>query len=158
MKKVGMMILLSVSLLTGCGTQEAKEETVETKATEAVTVETTEETIVEFTDEEMEETVALYLDSQLEAFNVTFNKENKTFSFDFADVSVALALNDIENDQRVADSWQTIADSIVILSDDVVGEMLGTGYSLVVKNPINASLNLLMVQDGFVLYNFTDEL
>lgn len=153
-----MMILLSVSLLTGCGTQEAKEETVETKATEVATVETTEETIAEFTDEEMEETVALYLDSQLEAFNVTLNKEEKTFSFDFADVSVALALSDIENDQRVADSWQTIADSIVILSDDVVGEMLGTGYSLVVKNPINASLNLLMVQDGFVLYNFTDEL
>ena len=158
MKKVGMMILLSVSLLTGCGTQEVKEETIETKATEVATVETTEETIAEFTDEEMEETVALYLDSQLEAFNVTFNKEEKTFSFDFADVSVALALSDIENDQRVADSWQTIADSIVILSDDAVGEMLGTGYSLVVKNPINASLNLLMVQDGFVLYNFTDEL
>lgn len=151
-----MMILLSVTLLAGCSTQEVKEETIETKVTEVAKVEATEET--EFTDEEMEETVALYLDSQLEAFNVEFNKEEKTFSFDFADTSVALALNDIENDQRVADSWQTIADSVVILSDDVVGEMLGTGYALVVKNPINQSLNLLMVQDGFVLYNFADEL
>lgn len=158
MKKIGMMILLSVTLLAGCSTQEVKEETIETKATEVAKVETTEETQAEFTDEEMEETVALYLDSQLEAFNVEFNKEEKTFSFDFADTSVALALNDIENDQRVADSWQTIADSIVILSNDVVSEMLGTGYALVVKNPINQSLNLLMVQDGFVLYNFADEL
>lgn len=157
MKKTTFLILPMILLMTGCSTpKETEETTVETKQTEVVTDETTEET-EEMSQKDKEDIVLMYLQSSVEPFNFSFDSSQNVFNAEAVDKSVLLALVNIETDETVAEAWESITESFLIISESIY-ENIGAGYTINLVNPYAEDKTLLMVKDGQEIYNFTDDL
>ena len=83
-------------------------------------------------------------------------QEEETFYITSTDIQFTLELADVlEGKPSAIADWDFLVDSFRELSEAV--EDLLPGYWLSVRNPVNPDNVILIVSDGVVIYNFTDE-
>ena len=178
MKKI--MAVLSVTLLLwGCSDSNDIVEEESVKEEKIEVVEEKEETIVEEVEEEIEE-----IDEEVEEVEeVEYSREDRVF---IAHVMMADAFSnmaEIEYDssadmltifptdegftmeifymmlghEESIRDWDILVESLTELSISV-SEMVDEDIQIAILNPEDSERVLLLVQDGFVLYNFADDI
>ena len=173
MKKI-MAVLSATLLLWGCSNNNdiVEEESVKEEKIEAV--EEKEETVIEEVEEEIEE-----IDEEVE--EVEYSREDRAFiahvMMDDAFSSMAEVEYDssadmltifptdegftmeifymmLGHEESIRD-WDVLVESLTELSSSVSG-MVDEDIQIAILNPEDSDKVLLLVQDGFVLYNFAD--
>lgn len=159
--KVNKLVKISVLVatmvgLTGCSVSNSTESTTETKETTvSETIESLEEE--QLTQSEKEDIVEEYLTTKLKLYDIDFDREEKVIRVGAKDKSALLILTEIENDPEVAENWDIIATNFEHISG-VISDMLGNGYYINFVNPYDDEKTLLLILDGEIYYNFTEDL
>jgi len=86
---------------------------------------------------------------------VEFDEENKTYKLT-PDEGIAMEATLMFIGEADKQPWYDLVESTRVVSDQMLDQM-GSGYSIVLVNPMNTDNYLLMIMDGVVLYNFMDE-
>ena len=143
-------------VFAGCSASESDEETVETVETTEV-VANTEEVDTEYSQEDAEDVMETYLQIKLEGFDIELNRDSKVFYIVPKDRSAMNPLVDVQTDPEVAELWEEIAYNFENVSEGIL-KSLGEGYVINFQNPYDESKTLLLVKDGQIVYNFTEDL
>lgn len=173
--EVGMVGLLSVGILAGCGSDpvdekaednkvEAVKEAPKAEAKEPVKEEVKEEPVKEVKkaekkDNSANEKAALKImqDSFKGVGDVEFDKEHKTYKVTPTDPKFSAELLMTTQGKISKDSWNSMKDNMKELSNSMNG-MLGDGYSVALMNPVNKDKVILMVLDGIVFYDLMEDI
>ncbi|KAB8125706.1 hypothetical protein F9U64_21995 [Gracilibacillus oryzae] len=169
MKKLLVIVFVFVlTLITGCSNQEQVEEVTEKE--EVVTEEIEEVSVSESADvssspsensnnniDTLEQEVLNGLNSNMEFFEVTFNKDEKVFLYDPIQERVPQRLyKTLEGDMDDWSYWHGIINNFRKISE-TVQKYLGDGYKLVVINPSDESQAIIIVGDGTIIYDWIEE-
>ena len=174
MKKI-MAVLSATLLLWGCSDNNNKVEEESVKEEKVEIVEEKEETVVEEIEEEIEE--------EAEVEEVEYSREDRVFiahvmmadafsstsEVDYdasADMLTILPTDErftmeifymmLGHEESIRD-WDILVESLTELSISVSG-IVDEDIQIAILNPEDSERVLLLVQDGFVLYNFSDDI
>lgn len=175
MKKI-MAVLSATLLLWGCSDSNNKVEEESVKEDKVEVVEKEEDTVVEETEEENEE-----IDEELE--EVEYSREDRVFIANEIMVEAFSSTSEVEYDssadmltilptderftmeifymmlgheENIRD-WDVLVESLTELSSSI-SEIVDEDIQIAILNPEDSERVLLLVQDGFVLYNFADDI
>ena len=172
MKKI-MAVLSATLLLWGCSDNNNKVEEESVKEEKIEVVEEKEETVVEETEEEIEE----------EAEVVEYSREDRVFIAHVMMDDAFSSMSEVEYDasadmltifptdegftmeiffmmlghEESIRDWDNLVESLTELSSSVSG-IVDEDIQIAILNPEDSEKVLLLVQDGFVLYNFADDI
>ena len=172
MKKI-MVVLSATLLLWGCSDNNNKVEEESVKEEKVEIVEEKEETVVEETEEEIEEEVE----------EVEYSREERVFIAHVMMADAFSSTSEVEYDssadmltifptdegftmeifymmlghEESIRDWDILVESLTELSISV-SEMVDEDIQIAILNPEDSDKVLLLVQDGFVLYNFSDDI
>ena len=175
MKKI-MVVLSATLLLWGCSDSNNKVEEESVKEEKIEVVEEKEETVVEETEEEIEEI-------EEEAEVVEYSREDRVFIAHVMMSDAFSSMAEVEYDasadmltifptdegftmeifymmlghEESIEDWDVLVESLTELSNSVSG-MVDEDIQIAILNPEDSDRVLLLVQDGFVLYNFADDI
>lgn len=173
MKKI-MVVLSATLLLWGCSDNNDVVEEESVKEEKIEVVEEKEETIVEEVEEETEE-----IDEEVE--EIGYGREDRVFIAHVMMADAFSSMADVEYDasadmltifptdegftmeifymmlghEESIRDWDILVESLTELSISVSG-MVDEDIQIAILNPEDSDKVLLLVQDGFVLYNFAD--
>lgn len=178
MKKI--MAVLSVTLLLwGCSDNNDIVEEESVKEEKIEVVEEKEETIVEEVEEEIEE-----IDEEVgEVEEVEYSREDRIFIAHVMMTDAFSSMAEVDYDssadmltifptdegftmeifymmlghEESIRDWDILVESLTELSISV-SEMVDEDIQIAILNPEDSDKILLLVQDGFVLYNFSDDI
>ena len=177
MKK--MMVVLSATLLLwGCSDSNSKVEEESVKEEKIEVVEEKEETVVEEVEEEIEE-----IEEEAEEAEVEYSREDRVFIAHVMMADAFSSMAEVEYDssadmltifptdegftmeifymmlghEESIRDWDILVESLTELSISV-SEMVDEDIQIAILNPEDSDKVLLLVQDGFVLYNFSDDI
>lgn len=177
MKK--MMVVLSATLLLwGCSDSNSKVEEESVKEEKIEVVEEKEETVVEEVEEETEE-----VEEEAEVEEVEYSREDRVFIAHVMMADAFSSMAEVEYDssadmltifptdegftmeifymmlghEESIRDWDILVESLTELSISV-SEMVDEDIQIAILNPEDSDKVLLLVQDGFVLYNFSDDI
>lgn len=175
MKKI-MVVLSATLLLWGCSNNNNKVEEESIKEEKVEIVEEKEDTVVEEVEEETEQA-----DEEVE--EVEYSREDRVLIAHvmMADAFSSMAEVDYDSsadmltifptdegftmeifymmlghEESIRD-WDVLVESLTELSSSV-SEMVDEDIQIAILNPEDSEKVLLLVQDGFVLYNFADDI
>jgi hypothetical protein len=95
----------------------------------------------------------LLVENMGDVAEIEFVKEEETFYITPTAPSFVLEVMDaVEGQAYAVEGWEGLVESKIGLSKSI--EELLPGYWLSLRNPVNPELSLLIVSDGFVLYDF----
>lgn len=173
MKKL-MVVLSATLLLWGCSNSNDVVEEESVKEEKIEVVEEKEETVVEEVEEEIEE-----IDEEVE--EVEYSREDRVFIAHVMMADAFSSMAEVEYDssadmltifptdegftmeifymmlghEESIRDWDILVESLTELSISVSG-MVDEDIQIAILNPEDSDKVLLLVQDGFVLYNFAD--
>lgn len=176
MKKM-MAVLSATLLLWGCSDNNNKVEEESVKEEKVEIVEEKEETVVEEVEEEIEEIEEI--DEEVE--EVEYSREDRVFIAHVMMADAFSSMSEVEYDssadmltifptdegftmeifymmlghEESIRDWDILVESLTELSISV-SEMVDEDIQIAILNPEDSDKVLLLVQDGFVLYNFAD--
>lgn len=178
MKKM-MAVLSATLLLWGCSDSNSKVEEESVKEEKIEVVEEKEETIVEEVEEEIEE-----IDEEVEEVEeIEYSREDRVFIAYVMMADAFSSTSEVEYDssadmltifptderftmeifymmmgheENIRD-WDVLVESLTELSSSVSG-VVDEDIQIAILNPEDSERVLLLVQDGFVLYNFADDI
>ena len=177
MKKI-MAVLSATLLLWGCSDNNNKVEEESVKEEKIEVVEEKEETVVEEV-EEIEE-----IDEEVEEVEeVKYSREDRVFIAHVMMTDAFSSMAEVEYDssadmltisptdegftmeifymmlghEESIRDWDILVESLTELSISV-SEMVDEDIQIAILNPEDSEKVLLLVQDGFVLYNFADDI
>ena len=168
-----MAVLSATLLLWGCSDNNNKVEEESVKEEKIEVVEEKEETVVEETEEEIEE----------EAEVVEYSREDRVFIAHVMMDDAFSSMSEVEYDasadmltifptdegftmeiffmmlghEESIRDWDNLVESLTELSSSVSG-IVDEDIQIAILNPEDSEKVLLLVQDGFVLYNFADDI
>ena len=168
MKKI-MVVLSATLLLWGCSDSNNKVEEESVKEEKVEVVEEKEDTVVEEIEEEVEE--------------VEYSREDRVFIAHVMMADAFSSMAEVEYDssadmltifptdegftmeifymmlghEESIRDWDILVESLTELSISV-SEMVDEDIQIAILNPEDSDKVLLLVQDGFVLYNFSDDI
>ena len=178
MKKI-MVVLSATLLLWGCSDSNNKVEEESVKEEKTEVVEEKEETIVEEVEEEIEE-----IDEEVEEVEeVKYSREDRVFIAHVMMTDAFSSMAEVEYDssadmltifptdegftmeifymilghEESIRDWDVLVESLTELSSSVSG-IVDEDIQIAILNPEDSEKVLLLVQDGFVLYNFADDI
>ena len=177
MKKI-MAVLSATLLLWGCSDNNNKVEEESVKEEKVEIVEEKEENVVEETEEEIEE-----IEEEAEVEEVEYSREDRVFIAHVMMADAFSSMAEVEYDssadmltifptdegftmeifymmlghEESIRDWDVLVESLTELSSSV-SEMVDEDISIAILNPEDSEKVLLLVQDGFVLYNFANEI
>ena len=175
MKKM-MAVLSATLLLWGCSDSNSKVEEESVKEEKIEVVEEKEETVVEEVEEEIEE-----IDEEVE--EVEYSREDRVFIAHAMMADAFSSIAEVEYDssadmltifptdegftmeifymmlghEESIRDWNVLVESLTELSVSVSG-VVDEDIQIAILNPEDSERVLLLVQDGFVLYNFADDI
>ena len=168
MKKI-MVVLSATLLLWGCSDSNNKVEEESVKEEKVEVVEEKEDTVVEEIEEEVEE--------------VEYSREDRVFIAHVMMADAFSSMAEVEYDssadmltifptdegftmeifymmlgheENIRD-WDILVESLTELSSSISG-IVDEDIQIAILNPEDSERVLLLVQDGFVLYNFADDI
>ena len=178
MKKL-MVVLSATLLLWGCSNSNDIVEEESVKEEKIEVVEEKEETVVEEVEEEIEE-----IDEEVEEVEeVKYSREDRVFIAHVMMTDAFSSMAEVEYDssadmltifptdegftmeifymmlghEESIRDWDILVESLTELSISV-SEMVDEDIQIAILNPEDSDKVLLLVQDGFVLYNFSDDI
>ena len=177
MKKM-MAVLSATLLLWGCSDSNSKVEEESVKEEKIEIVEEKEETVVEEVEEEIEE-----IEEEAEEAEVEYSREDRVFIAHVMMADAFSSMAEVEYDssadvltifptdegftmeifymmlghEESIRDWDILVESLTELSISV-SEMVDEDIQIAILNPEDSDKVLLLVQDGFVLYNFSDDI
>ena len=177
MKKI-MVVLSATLLLWGCSDSNSKVEEESVKEEKIEVVEEKEETVVEEVEEEIEE-----IEEEAEEAEVEYSREDRVFIAHVMMADAFSSMAEVEYDssadmltifptdegftmeifymmlghEESIRDWDILVESLAELSISV-SEMVDEDIQIAILNPEDSDKVLLLVQDGFVLYNFSDDI
>lgn len=177
MKKM-MAVLSATLLLWGCSDSNSKVEEESVKEEKIEVVEEKEETVVEEVEEEIEE-----IEEEAEEAEVEYSREDRVFIAHVMMADAFSSMAEVEYDssadmltifptdegftmeifymmlghEESIRDWDILVESLTELSISV-SEMVDEDIQIAILNPEDSDKVLLLVQDGFVLYNFSDDI
>ena len=175
MKKL-MVVLSATLLLWGCSNSNDIVEEESVKEEKIEVVEEKEETVVEEVEEEIEE-----IDEEVE--EVEYSREEKVFIAHVMMTDAFSSMAEVDYDssadmltifptdegftmeifymmlghEESIRDWDILVESLTELSISVSG-IVDEDIQIAILNPEDSERVLLLVQDGFVLYNFADDI
>lgn len=175
MKKI-MVVLSATLLLWGCSDNNNKVEEESVKEEKIEVVEEKEDTGVKEVEEEIEE-----IDEEVE--EVEYSREDRVFIAHVMMEDAFSSMAEVEYDssadmltifptdegftmeifymmlghEESIEDWNVLVESLTELSSSVSG-MVDEDIQIAILNPEDSERVLLLVQDGFVLYNFADDI
>lgn len=180
MKKM-MAVLSATLLLWGCSDSNSKVEEESVKEEKIEVVEEKEETVVEEVEEEIEEIEEEA--EEAEEAEVEYSREDRVFIAHVMMADAFSSMAEVEYDssadmltifptdegftmeifymmlghEESIRDWDILVESLTELSISV-SEMVDEDIQIAILNPEDSDKVLLLVQDGFVLYNFSDDI
>ena len=168
MKKI-MVVLSATLLLWGCSDSNNKVEEESVKEEKVEVVEEKEDTVVEEIEEEVEE--------------VEYSREDRVFIAHVMMADAFSSMAEVEYDssadmltifptdegftmeifymmlghEESIRDWDILVESLTELSSSISG-IVDEDIQIAILNPEDSDKVLLLVQDGFVLYNFSDDI
>lgn len=151
-----VVLLVAVVLLASCGSESAKDVT--EVASAPVTKDVAQDEDKATKEQSMLELTALGLmeDSFGDSMSIQFKKENQTFILTPISEDFSVELVQILGGTKSHSDWKAMSDGMITLSEGMKN-MLGSGYTLMVANPMNADNIILSITDGVVLYDIFNE-
>ena len=173
-----MVVLSATLLLWGCSDSNSKVEEESVKEEKIEVVEEKEETVVEEVEEEIEE-----IEEEAEEAEVEYSREDRVFIAHVMMADAFSSMAEVEYDssadmltifptdegftmeifymmlghEESIRDWDILVESLAELSISV-SEMVDEDIQIAILNPEDSDKVLLLVQDGFVLYNFSDDI
>ena len=177
MKKI-MAMLSATLLLWGCSDNNNKVEEESVKEEKIEVVEEKEETVVEEVEEEIEE-----IDEEEEVEEAEYSREDRVFIAHSIMVDTFSSMSEVEYDssadmltifptderftkeifymmlghEEYIRDWDVLVETLAELSSSV-SDIVDEDIQIAILNPEDSERVLLLVQDGFVLYDFSDDI
>lgn len=174
--KIGMSLLLAGLILGGCsesfeeGVQDGEEQATEVVQEESETVEEVEavevvadETVEVVEEPEIDREVGLVLaeaimsESFSELGDLSYDAENDAFTLIPTDPGFSQELTTMALGITGKDDWNFMVGEFASLSE-AIAELVDENIGLAILNPENTDNIILLVRNGHVIYDFTDEL
>ncbi len=144
---LGIIVFIIILINLGGGNDEktTKDDTIKKEiTTDAETIQLYEQAVLEILEENFSEIAKIELDSKEKAFFITATDP----------AFIIEAISAMEGDVTAINSWNNLVESFETLSKGIKETL--PGYVLSLKNPVDETKIILMVVDGFVIYNFLD--
>lgn len=180
MKKI-MAVLSATLLLWGCSDSNDKVEEESVKEEKIEVVEEKEETVVEEVEEEIEEIEEI--DEETEVEEVEHSRESRVFIAHEIMADAFSSMSEVEYDssadmltifptderftkeifymmlghEEYIRDWDVLVESLTELSSSV-SDIVDEDIQIAILNPEDSERVLLLVQGGFVLYDFSDDI
>lgn len=177
MKKI-MAMLSATLLLWGCSDNNNKVEEESVKEEKIEVVEEKEETVVEEVEEEIEE-----IDEEEEVEEAEYSREDRVFIAHEIMVDAFSSMSEVGYDssadmltifptderftkeifymmlghEEYIRDWDVLVETLAELSSSV-SDIVDEDIQIAILNPEDSERVLLLVQDGFVLYDFSDDI
>ena len=171
MKKI-MAVLSATLLLWGCSDNNNKVEEESVKEEKVEIVEEKEETVVEEVEQVSEEVEEVEYSREERVFIAhvmmadAFSSTSEVEYDSSADMLTIFPTDErftmeifymmLGHEENIRD-WDVLVESLTGLSSSV-SEMVDEDIQIAILNPEDSERVLLLVQDGFVLYNFADDI
>lgn len=168
MKKI-MAVLSATLLLWGCSDNNNKVEEESVKEEKVEIVEEKEETVVEDIEEEVEEAEYSREDRVFIAHSImvdTFSSMSEVEYDSSADMLTIFPTDErftkeifymmLGHEEYIRD-WDVLVETLAELSSSV-SDIVDEDIQIAILNPEDSERVLLLVQDGFVLYDFSDDI